>query len=111
MTNLLTVLATLKRPRLLISAARLGAGQYRRELHLARHLDTSALPDSAAALAELIEIEAELDAARRARRADYAVARHVDVMIAIIGEARLVRAALAPQAPAQGLQPAPVPVT
>lgn len=110
MTDLLCVLDTLKRPRLLIRAARLGAAQYRRELHLPRHLDTSALPDSGAALAELLALEAELDAARRGRRAEYAVARHVDVMIAIMGEARLIRAALAPkpEAPAQGLQPAPV---
>jgi hypothetical protein len=110
MTDLLSVLDTLKRPRLLISAARIGAGQYRRDLHLSRHLDTSALPDSATALAELIDVEAELDAARRARRADYAVARHVDVLIAIMGEARLIRAAAAPkaEAPAQACEPAPV---
>ncbi len=110
MTDLLCVLDTLKRPRLLIRAARLGAAQYRRELHLSRHLDTSALPDSGTALAELIAVEAELDAARRGRRAEYAVARHVDVMIAIMGEARLIRAAMAPkpEAPARACEPAPV---
>ncbi len=98
LTALLDLLDTVTRPRLLISAARLGAAQYRRDIHLPRHLGTDLLPDHAVALEALIEIEAELDEERRARRTGYAVARHVDVMIALMGEARLLRAEMGPEA-------------
>ncbi|MGK7652921.1 DUF6477 family protein [Roseovarius sp. B08] len=110
MTDLLAHLETLKRPRLLINAARIGAAQYRRDMHLARHLDHGTAPGHRAALAQLIGLEAELDAARRARQADYAVARHLDVLIALMGEARLLRAETADPAtaPAQAAEPAPV---
>lgn len=92
MTNPLARLESLKRPRLLINAARIGAPEYRREIHLARHMGDETLPESADALTRLIELEAEIDIARRARIADYSVARHVDVLIAIMGEARILRA-------------------
>ncbi|WP_428516178.1 DUF6477 family protein [Roseovarius sp.] len=110
MTHALALLDTLTRPRLLIKAARIGAAQYRRDIHLGRLLDIEPLPDSGAALELLIEIEAALDEARRRRSAEYAVARHLDLLIAIMGEARLIRAAMVPEGatPAQGMAPAPV---
>lgn len=92
MTDLMTMLQNLHRPRLLIRAARIGVDEYRRDLHLARILGMSAPRRSAAALMRLIEIETELNAARLAESAAYSASRHVDVLIALMGEARLLRA-------------------
>ena len=96
MTDTLAILDTMKRPRLLIRAARHGAGAYRREIHLSRHLDMQALPDPQTALGQLIDVEAGIERARIHCHAHYAVARHLDVLIAIMGEARLLRAARSP---------------
>lgn len=92
MQDLLNSLDAMKRPRLLIRAARIGMSDYRRETHLRRHLSDAPLPRPREALAQLMEIESELDARRKERAAGYSPARHVDVMIAIMGEARILRA-------------------
>lgn len=92
MTDLIATLATLKRPRLLINAARLGVQDYRRDAHLPRQLGVPNPPRSADALEQLIEIELELDADRRARTAGYSPARHVEILIAMMAEARILRA-------------------
>ncbi len=87
------MMAALRRPGLLIRAARFGADDYRRDRHLQRILGYGALPRSAAALLRLIEIENDLDDRRRADDASYSLIRHLDVLIAMMGEARLLRAA------------------
>ncbi|MGH1354951.1 MAG: DUF6477 family protein [Thalassovita sp.] len=92
MMDLLSFLTTLHRPRLLIRAARYGITEYRRDIHLTRILGTSRLPRSAAALAELINLEMDIDELRRQKAADYAPARHVELLIAVMGEAQLLRA-------------------
>lgn len=92
MPHSLARLDALRRPPLLIRAARIGLCAYRREVHLRRHLGPGPLPGGAQVLARLIEIEAALEAARQERAADYSAARHVDVMIAMMEEARLLRA-------------------
>lgn len=93
MQDALTLLSNLRRPRLLIRAARAGIAEYRRELHLRRLLGSAAPRKSAAALLRLMEIEQDLNDARLARCASYDVTRHVEVLIAMMGEARLVRTA------------------
>jgi len=67
-------------------------------VHLPRILHSVALPRHGEALIRLLEIEGTLNAQRLSDDAEYAVARHVEVMIAIIGEARLMRATLRPVA-------------
>jgi hypothetical protein len=94
MQDVLTLLNGLRRPRLLIRTARLGAEDYRRDIHLSRHLGYGRLPRSGEALMSLIEIESELDEMRRADSTGYSLVRHVDVLIAMMGEARLLRASL-----------------
>jgi len=96
MTDLLTLLNRLRRPKLLIQAARFGMIDYRRETALRRLLGCAGLPGNGAALAALMEIEDALDEQRRGDDAGYSARRHVDVMIAIMGEARLMRAARHP---------------
>lgn len=92
MQDILSRVRQLNRPRLLVSAARFGVDDYVRNTHLPRCLGTIALPRHGAALMRLLEIEAELNDGRIAHRADYSVARHVEALIAIMGEARLFEA-------------------
>lgn len=93
MTDTLALLNTLRRPRLLIRAARIGAQDYRRQAHLRRHLGYGPLPQGVAALHQLVEIEAMLNDQRQRHDAGYSPARHVDILIAMMGEARILRAA------------------
>lgn len=92
MLDLQTRIATLKRPSLLARAARFGVDEYRRDVHLRRILGTERLPRHADALMQLLDREAELDAMRKTRAGDYRPARHVELLIAILGEAQLMRA-------------------
>lgn len=92
MLDIETRLATLKRPALLAHAARFGADDYRREVHLARLLETDALPKPGAALMALFSKEAEHDMWRKQNAGQYRPAHHVELLIAIMGEARLFRA-------------------
>jgi hypothetical protein len=98
MLDILGVIGQLTRPALLVRTARFGVDDYRRCLHLKRLLRCEALPRSGEALLRLIEVEAVLNEKRIAEQADYSIARHIDVLIAIMGEARLLRATIRPKA-------------
>ena len=91
MQDIISRLNTLHRPSLLMRAARIGAESYCRASHLRRLLGCSALPRSGPALMHLIEIEAELNDQRKMADASYCLVRHVEVVIAMIGEARVLR--------------------
>jgi hypothetical protein len=93
MKDIHTLLAALHRPRLLMRAARIGAQTYRRDGHLPRLLGYGVLPRHGAALIQLVEMEAELEQHRAQTGTGYNVVRHVDVLIAIVGEAAALRAA------------------
>lgn len=93
MTDFRFLLRRLRRPRLLIRAARLGLPDYRRERDLRRLLRpgdrAAALPAPAAALTDLLAQERRLEDSRRAGEAGYSLTRHVALLIALLGEARL----------------------
>lgn len=91
MHDILTTLESLRRPRLLIRAARIGAAEYRRDAHLRRHFGYGTLPRSGAALARLVEMEEALNEQRRIGTGGYSATSHVEVLIAMMGEARLLR--------------------
>ena len=93
MNDILIKLNSLKRPRLLIRAARIGMAEYRRDVHLRRHLGQGPLPRSSAALERLVEIESSINKQRRESDAGYSSVQHVDLLIAMMGEARIMRAA------------------
>lgn len=93
MQDLLSMLNALHRPRLLMRAARIGAQEYRRAGHLPRLLGYGVLPRHAPAILKLMEIEADLEDRRAEADTSYSLVRHVDVLIAIIGEARELRGA------------------
>ncbi|MCC5984205.1 MAG: hypothetical protein JJU42_07560 [Rhodobacteraceae bacterium] len=96
MRHPVSAIHSLRRPRLLVSAARFALTDYQREISLRLALrghHDGALPGPADALALLLEIEAGLDALRRGRDAAWRPARHVMVLSAVMAEARLVDAA------------------
>lgn len=93
MKDVLSMMHELNRPRLLVRAARIGANDYRRDRHLQRLLGYGALPRSASALVRLMDIERDLDDLRRADDAAYSLTRHLDILIAMVGESRLLKAA------------------
>lgn len=92
MTDVQTLLIGLRRPCLLIEAARYAAPQYRREAHLRRHLATPALPGPRQAAMRLICVEQEHEEARRARQPGYSAQRHIEVLVALMGEAAAIAA-------------------
>ena len=91
MSDFRVMLSNLRRPRLLMHAARFGLGDYRRERDLRRLVQTATSPE--VTLPQLIAVEEELEATRVAGDASYSVARHIDVLIALLAEARLLRGA------------------
>ena len=92
MTDLFTMLAQLRRPALLMQTARIGMSDYRRNVSLRRLLGYDHPTGNGAALLALVELEAELNEQRTTKNAAYSAARHVEVMIAMMCEARLMRA-------------------
>ncbi|SDC14605.1 hypothetical protein SAMN04488239_101291 [Ruegeria marina] len=92
MQDVFSMLTALRRPRLLIRAARIGQAEYNRDRHLQRILGYGSLPRPAVALLRLMEMEREIDDQRRAEDAGYSLSRHVDLLIAMMGEAQLVQA-------------------
>lgn len=89
MTDFRCHLTELRRPRLLIRAARLGLPDYRRDRDLRRLMGTVTPPPPQISVARLIEAEERLETFRREGATAYSVARHVDLLIALISEAQL----------------------
>lgn len=96
MQDILTRVEGLKRPPLLVRAARFGLDDYCRDGQLPRLLHTLSAPRAGQAILALLDIESDLDDRRQQQSADYSVARHVEVIIALMAEARLLRALLRP---------------
>ena len=87
MTDFQSLLANLRRPRLLIRAARFGLADYRRDRDLRRLIGQISSPD--VAVERLMTEEQVLEETRRAGDAAYSVTRHIEVLIALICETRL----------------------
>lgn len=85
-------LADLKRPRLLMAAARAGLPAYRRRRDLRRMLRAAIPATPNRALEVLLPIERALEHRRRTGE-NYSLTRHVDILIALLGEARAFRGA------------------
>jgi hypothetical protein len=112
MTDLACRLAALRRPRLLIRTARFGLQDYRRTPALRRLVATAGAHSPAQIVALLLLREAEQEARRQAADAAYSVARHVELLIALMAEARMLSADAAPApraATAKGSDRAPQP--
>lgn len=89
MTDMSTPLAHLRRPKLLVRAARFGLDDYDRSRDLKRLTGMPATPSIRVAVDRLLEAEAEMEETRKIGHAGYSPARHVELLIALIAEARL----------------------
>lgn len=92
MQDVLAAYRSLRRPPLLIRAARIGLAGYDRSVHLARHIGHGPLPRAGDALMQLMDMEVGLETDRHNRTAHYRAMRHVEILIAMMGEARLLQA-------------------
>ncbi|MDQ2065455.1 DUF6477 family protein [Xinfangfangia sp. CPCC 101601] len=86
------LLTTLRRPALLMRAARLGLQSYQRSRWLRRLAAEE--PCHERMLEHLMRSEAAWEETRRRGDAGYSVARHLEVLIALLAETRALRAAL-----------------
>ncbi|MDI3337346.1 DUF6477 family protein [Defluviimonas aestuarii] len=91
MSDLPSMLQELRRPRLLIRAARAGLAEYNRNRDLKRLVRANAVPDPDRALSILMEEEERIEATRRTGDASYSFTRHIEVLIAMMAEVRLLR--------------------
>ncbi|MGR3662019.1 MAG: DUF6477 family protein [Paracoccaceae bacterium] len=89
MTDLIQILANIHRPRLLIRAARFGLEDYRRERDLKRLTHSNTLPSPVSAVSQLIAEEERQEDIRKSGDVSYRVSKHVEVLIALMAEARL----------------------
>ncbi len=87
MTDFQVLIANLRRPRLLIRAARFGLADYRRDRDLRRLLGQISTPDHD--VERLMSEEERLEEDRRAGEASYSVTRHIEILIALISDTRL----------------------
>lgn len=89
MSDLLSVVSDLRRPRLLIRAARAGLAEYNRNRDLTRLMRIAEAPAPDRALSALMAEEERIEATRRSGDASYSFLRHIEVLIAMMAEARL----------------------
>lgn len=92
MLDVLGMVAALERPKMLVQTARFGFDDYRRDFHLPRILNVATPPRCGEALIKLLELEADVNDMRKASHAEYSLTGHIDILIAIMGEAALLRA-------------------
>ena len=96
MQDIHSVLSNLQRPDILVRAARFGIDDYVRSQHLPRILGNDSVPRPGPAIMKMLEIEHEFNSARIEKRATYSVARHVEVLVAIMAEAQNLTAVTRP---------------
>lgn len=89
MSDLMSHLHNLRRPRILVRAARAGLAEYNRTRDLCRLTRTTSAPAPETALGVLVEEEARIEATRRAGDASYSFVRHIEILIAMMAEIRL----------------------
>lgn len=87
MTDLLSIFNQLKRPKLLIRAARFGAAEFRRDRDLKRLLQRTNLPKPGKGMVLLIELENRLEDTRKSGDGTYSITKHVEILSALIAEA------------------------
>ncbi len=91
MKDILSQVSCLKRPQILVRAARFGLDDYNRDRHLRRCLNKDTAPTPGRALVALLDIEKQLNSDRTTKNGSYQAAKHIDVLVAIMAEAQLFR--------------------
>jgi hypothetical protein len=91
MTDLRTLMTDFRRPAMLLRAARLGLQDFHRERDLKRLLRTDCTAGPETTLPRLLDAENQLEETRRIGDASYSLCRHIEVLIALMAELRLLR--------------------
>jgi len=91
MSDLLHVFNKLRRPRILIRAARIGAQDYRRDRDIKRLLHINRVPAPGAGMTYLLAIEQELETIRIAGFATYSISKHVEILAALVIEVQFLK--------------------
>lgn len=91
MTDPTAIAAAMRRPSILIRAARHGLQDYNRSRDLKRLMHEAAPPPPAEAVRRLMDAEATAEMRRQSGDAAYSLTRHVDLLIALMAELRLLR--------------------
>lgn len=89
MPDAASLVASLRRPRLLVRAARAGLAEYNRSRDLRRLMRTTDAPAPETALSVLLAEEERIEAIRQAGDASYSFGRHIEILIAMMAEVRL----------------------
>ena len=89
MTDFRNLLSDLRRPTLLLRAARFGLTDYQRDRDLKRLLRESAAGGPEKTLPRLLHEENMLEEIRRAGDASYSLTRHIELLIALLAEVNL----------------------
>lgn len=89
MFNIIDLLENLRRPKILVRAAKLGLQEYNRETHLKKITRSPVTGSSNAIIDRLLVQENTLEDARRKGDASYNVQHHIRVLTAVLAEARL----------------------
>ncbi|TQS73032.1 hypothetical protein ERN12_04460 [Rhodobacteraceae bacterium] len=87
MSDIHIEIAALRRPSLLVNAARIAQGHYRARRDLQRLVPAAPRLSGTDLLMHLVEQEAALDARRRDGRIGYSIARHIEYLVALMSEA------------------------
>ncbi|QHQ34940.1 DUF6477 family protein [Algicella marina] len=87
MSEVIQSLNELRRPRLLVRAARLGASLYRRDRDLAAALGGE--PSHRQTLSSLLSLEESIESIRRRGNGAYSPEKHIRVLTALIAEAQI----------------------
>jgi Family of unknown function (DUF6477) len=88
MTEASADLAAIRRPKILIRAARAGVTDYHRDRDLKRLLRLNKAARANIALDTLLAEESRMEVKRQAGEATYSIQRHVAILTALIAEAR-----------------------
>ena len=97
MQDIIGQVMALKRPNLLVQAARFGVDDYKRERHLRRCLGCETTPSPGQALMSLLDIEKQINYDRETKSGTYDAPRHIDILTAIMAEAALFRSTAQPK--------------
>ncbi len=87
MSDFRTTVQQMQRPRMLIRAARMGLTDYKRERDLRRLGHISLLPEQS--VPHLLAEEGRIEEKRRKGEIGYSIAQHIDILIALMAEIRL----------------------
>lgn len=89
MTDIMGILSNLRRPRLLVRAARHGLQDYDRKRDLRRIAGSAPANSSTALIAHLVDQEEQIETNRQSGCATYSITKHIEILVALMYECKL----------------------